>query len=116
MRDAPQFTEEKDRDFLVDFKVIEENHTASWQLNDRGYAAFEIQMHKAAGWLSLSLTESSEKSRRETMLTLTPESGRKMYEFLKAHYEPVFTPADDEAGRKAEVAARAEMRAAQGHN
>lgn len=95
MRDAPQITETRNNDWKNVLVVIEENHTASWQTNDGGYAEFEATMHSEAEWLSLTLTEASEKSRRETMMTLTPKSARALYEFLKNRFEPVFTPEDD---------------------
>lgn len=100
MRDAPQITETKEKDDWTEFKVIEENHTASWQTNDGGYATFEATGHNEAKWLSLTMIESSEKSRRQTMMTLKPESARALYGFLKEQFEPAFTPAEDAAGRK----------------
>lgn len=85
MKESRQTTQTKDRDFLVEFDVAEQNHTASWSRFDEGYATFNARVHKRAGWLSLVMVESA-KSTRQTMMTLTPESAKALYEFLHAQY------------------------------
>lgn len=69
-------------DILPTFEVFEEHHVPSWQRYGDGGATFKATAHRTAQWVSLSMDESGEKSTRSTMMALTPESGRALYEFL----------------------------------
>lgn len=63
------------------------DHMPSWmRYCDGGYAHFEATFHNAAEWLALTVVEGHDKARKETMVTLEPESARALYDFLHTRF------------------------------
>lgn len=67
-----------------------QGHVPHWKPFGEGHAQVEFTTHDSAGWISLDAQEWSKdgKASKRTMLTLDEGSGRKLYERMKAMYEP----------------------------
>jgi len=96
MAEGRQVSATTDKDWRVEFEVIEYDHMPSWKVSaEDGYARFNAMMHKKAQWVSLTMVESYERAsskpgergktftvEKQTMMSLNPESAKALYEFL----------------------------------
>ena len=73
---------------LRKFYFHDDNQQVSWKRSGRGQAMIEVSTHASTPWLTFIGREQGEKSDRQTMVTMDPEHGRKLYEWLKELYEP----------------------------
>ena len=98
MAKVKQVSSTVDKQWAIDFEVVAYEHTPSWKKYGEGTAMFKAMRHKDAGWVSLTMSETSLRpsavpgqsntiaSTKETMLTLTPESARELWLFLGRQY------------------------------
>ena len=82
---------------LLHFKFNDSDHTPSWLRYGKGYASIEVTTHKDRPYLDFHVLEGNlapnGRSKR-TYVNMSPENGRKLYEWLKSIYEPEVTLAD----------------------
>lgn len=58
---------------------------ASWEtvVAPHSFRSLQVSRHLEAKWLTFTLTEQGSRSRRETMITLSPEQVQKLKELLE---------------------------------